>query len=792
MLLQKINRIPIVVAVILLTIGCSQDYLEPEQTAVAEGGSRGILALNFASGGIRTTNTDNIISRLQLYAFHRGGSSDGFFSHEIPGLTYSDNTLKGYIRTGDWYMNMVSAQQVSAGETSAFHTNRPAQIVKPVFGSDMSLLPMYVYEPQSGEDGNSTCAHEIWFQKLSLPTISSVGTHTVETSIARNVSQLNIIVRKEHATSDPSSPWYINPNSIVIEVSGVPSTLSWEGKVLPSKEHPTTCSVRINQPSSTEYNETEGLTVRYDNLIIPAHRGDDFWNPDGKTMNPSPTDILEQKLTIKLSFSYKNGIEFTSSKEIPLVPICNGRLNITLLPSDMGMDMTVERLPWNVEEEQEEMPYEQPEITNCYVVKPGRGVAIPVKGVYQAWNYLPEFTAANDPMDPSEELEAEVIWDATAKLHSGEFLDLKDGSKLELPDMDPTRNGGLIESVHIDKGSSPDDYSQSALVVQCAEGKIGSALVGIRQVNDPADTYRWSYHIWVTDYDPNSPDGQVTYNGVTWMTQNLATYGGRDMVEKYLQAVNQYAFWDWTQMSVGLYYERGRKDPMPFTVGMNYSELFSLPMHPNEWDSYDSGLPAGHAYQQSADGPLIPYWTRHPETWSRYSTDMYEELRAHNDPSWWGCDASGQHTGKTIYDPCPAGWHMPDINDAQTLVGSTVEPLPTTANWVHSFRTEIGYAFGTIMCYGLAFTPRLGSGYGVPLHLGYWKAEPDIDFGQQLLAPVLFFGATSPLDASTVVCDIFDRDPRLDDNATAGLIYRPTLATKGNPSFPIRCVKDRK
>ena len=90
--------------------------------------------------------------------------------------------------------------------------------------------------------------------------------------------------------------------------------------------------------------------------IIPAHRGNDFWNADG-TMNDNPTDILEHKMKISLTYTDRWGKEqIIEAKAVPEVPRCNGRIVYNLIPVPKSTDVVIvtELLPWNVEDTQTE------------------------------------------------------------------------------------------------------------------------------------------------------------------------------------------------------------------------------------------------------------------------------------------------------------------------------------------------------------------------------------------------------------------------------------------------------
>lgn len=93
--------------------------------------------------------------------------------------------------------------------------------------------------------------------------------------------------------------------------------------------------------------------------------------------------------------------------------------------------------------------------------------------------------------------------------------------------------------------------------VRLEEGRVhftagegqGNALIAVR---DADGRILWSWHIWVTDYDPSSQAPKL--NGLSWMTRNLGA-----LSDDY----------DETGSAKGFVYQWGRKDPFPSGAGWN-------------------------------------------------------------------------------------------------------------------------------------------------------------------------------------------------------------------------------
>lgn len=200
---------------------------------------------------------------------------------------------------------------------------------------------------------------------------------------------------------------------------------------------------------------------------------------------------------------------------------------------------------------------------------------------------------------------------------------------------------GMVKSV----AASQED---KAVVVVLNPGISGNAVVAAKQ----DDVIVWSWHLWVTDYDPDedpmvytSPKTSETY---TFMDRNLGAMGG----EKY------------TQESFGLLYQWGRKDPFVGADGVLSSvyvkkydidgnqvrEVSELrPVYPaDDYESTNLELairnPTVFYYAPSSAWPVVDWLT--------------DDAQRQDNDLWGG--VSGY---KTKYDPCPEGWTVPPAGD---------------------------------------------------------------------------------------------------------------------------------
>lgn len=176
-------------------------------------------------------------------------------------------------------------------------------------------------------------------------------------------------------------------------------------------------------------------------------------------------------------------------------------------------------------------------------------------------------------------------------------------------------------------------YSDGYISFTATEAE-GNAVIAAKSDNGtPDDTsddvILWSWHIWLTD----EPQGQEYNNNAgTMMDRNL---GATSATPGDVGAL-------------GLLYQWGRKDPFLGSSSISSSTIAKSTI---KWpDVVLSTLSEG----------TIAYATANPTTFIRYNyignKDWYYTGSDITDNTRWTTST----TTKSIYDPCPAGWRVPD------------------------------------------------------------------------------------------------------------------------------------
>jgi len=149
----------------------------------------------------------------------------------------------------------------------------------------------------------------------------------------------------------------------------------------------------------------------------------------------------------------------------------------------------------------------------------------------------------------------------------------------------------------------------------------GNAVIAVKSL----DGYvLWSWHIWVTSYDPATDN--ETYSGQT-----------RVMMNRNLGALSATPG---DSLALGLLYQWGRKDPFPGAAMIDSSLSMATT---GKFDALKCTSYTG----------TVDYAMRYP---MRFITSEQESS------DWiWGSKIDNLWSStKSKYDPCPAGWRVPD------------------------------------------------------------------------------------------------------------------------------------
>lgn len=193
-------------------------------------------------------------------------------------------------------------------------------------------------------------------------------------------------------------------------------------------------------------------------------------------------------------------------------------------------------------------------------------------------------------------------------------------------------------------------YYKDGMIFFTAKEKKGNAVIAAQ---DKDGEILWSWHIWLTD----EPQGQVYNNNAgTMMDRNL---GATSATPGDVGAL-------------GLLYQWGRKDPFLGGCQISYKESTMQTKAASSivWPS---------AKASDSSNGTIAFSVSHPTTFVSENTSNRDWCYSGSNE----IDNTRWQSSKTIYDPCPSGWRVPEGGPDGVWVKAfnTSEDTQHDANW---------------------------------------------------------------------------------------------------------------
>lgn len=335
---------------------------------------------------------------------------------------------------------------------------------------------------------------------------------------------------------------------------------------------------------------------------------------------------------------------------------------------------------------------------NSYIIQPMQGVGVkytvPIKNrintFWQSKQGMDSNRYGDYIIDDTKQWVAEVIWQDVAGKQVIKFC----------------QDDGSLTDVY-QGGAGGDSFSfvstDDAVGIPC------NVLIGVRSADSEWDQlndgYMWSWHIWLTAYNPDTEVGGWTEGKYSYQVpgghlhrygnfSNIAMYAGKFIMDRNLGASRAESYNGITQQDlreiVGMYYEYGRKDPFPpvqiydikgvkktFSTGSNTVDAYGISVQQGPAAMYASVIkPYNYYYRLSTssgnydwvvDNTLVNY------DWN----DLNKMASAGN--------------VKSFFDPCPPGWKLPHHRVFDELGSETVVYASNCVSWTDvSLNTGFG------------------------------------------------------------------------------------------------------
>ena len=260
--------------------------------------------------------------------------------------------------------------------------------------------------------------------------------------------------------------------------------------------------------------------------------------------------------------------------------------------------------------------------------------------------------------------------------------------------------------------------------------KNGNAVIAVKNASG---TVMWSWHLWFDHSDVLNTVACTNYQGYTYnftkqtlgfayRKWEVSTYNkprvARVKVEQTIAngGTKQVAYINITQEPGSVkeisstYYQFGRKDAFPGT----------------------DTTPDGSFNKNGGNNMSIQNGIQHPETFYTWGSSWYNGYNQYN---LWSMNntTTGYNDNsvvKTIYDPCPAGFHMPASNafTGFTKNGQNNGPMNVRGAWDYgwNFNNKIFSPDATVYFPALGYRDLNDGSLGnVGSHGDYWAAVPD-------------------------------------------------------------------
>ena len=353
-----------------------------------------------------------------------------------------------------------------------------------------------------------------------------------------------------------------------------------------------------------------------------------------------------------------------------------------------------------------------PENTNCYMIHPiGDTIAdvtvyeLPISRVNQFWRDVegePGTEADDHALTADSKWQVEVIWQDINK----RAIKFCDEYGVDLPDVAPGE--GLNPFCFRLLNNSTDPGSQT----------YGNVLVGLKKLKSdgtPLDGYCWSWHLWITDYNPdaaptwsessnklfatNANSGKkidlqgVKYGKSVEFTStsliNAASYYKEESFDGNVQHYNSEFAPYWTNSGrtassslwdgIGIY---ANKWIMDRNIGALSSNSADIENPLDGWGMYyQYGRKDPFSYKKTYDieGNVRPEgYINYGAQWKIQlgqgslnsgvmNPNVYYAYSGHwasnpNSYDWSSPTAPKKKGAKTLFDPCPPGWCVPLVN----------------------------------------------------------------------------------------------------------------------------------
>lgn len=216
----------------------------------------------------------------------------------------------------------------------------------------------------------------------------------------------------------------------------------------------------------------------------------------------------------------------------------------------------------------------------------------------------------------------------------------------------------------------------------------GSGVIAAYDGENGTGNILWSWHVWVTDYYPDATGTETVLmpeekrklklvpvssgDGTTaaiMMDRNLGAYEGTfNAIPKDILTMSR---------NNGFHFQKGRKDPFPSSyTTQELPEVYKFTL--------SATAPPKHImnrYESDGFHAIVPVSIGSGGSVSLQAAYRQPISIAGSSSAQWCSDSSKPQWSvtKTIHDPCPAGWRVPQKSELSILAKRNTAKIPTSA-----------------------------------------------------------------------------------------------------------------
>ncbi len=324
---------------------------------------------------------------------------------------------------------------------------------------------------------------------------------------------------------------------------------------------------------------------------------------------------------------------------------------------------------------------------NAYLVTNETHLSIPVSKAFSVYNQL----LSDQKMLRSEDLVAKLVWSSSRSLIAEISLLAHDA-----------------------------DGKNSTIEVDLNNGEYGNAVVGL-YYDTPDSEALWSWHIWAPETDPRAAAVTYTTESPIATTYNFvnATVSKSPPLTTTFMDRNLGAMTNELNASSkdAVHYQWGRKDPIPAFLDLSEQYIYipkdetydpleadrlgaikALSGKKYEYDYTDPYDVYGSTNQDektklrnnilySINNPMRFLYQRNLgviyDGGNHYGNDLSKIRDWASNERAQGADRWGHADKKSVFDPCPQGWRVPDVSNVNLYSGSK-----GNSPWYNSYNAD--------------------------------------------------------------------------------------------------------